>query len=112
MFKFKRKLKFRGQVYFESVYPDCLYMGLSYLKENICLYNSITIDMIGLPIFLMNLADEKITNAKDFSDSSDGNGAPCSDTSVIPKKVYLFHILPYLQKSALHLVRERSPTHC
>ena len=46
MIKLKRKLSFRGHVYFEAVSPDLLVsLALTYLKENNHLYSDIVIDV-------------------------------------------------------------------
>lgn len=43
MLKLKRKLVFRGHVYFEAVCPQSVYAALYYLKKHNPLYNDIEI---------------------------------------------------------------------
>ena len=53
MVKFKRKLKYRGHVYFESVRPDIILRLLQYLKLNNSLYHDIEIDVKNIRGFLV-----------------------------------------------------------
>ena len=52
MAKLKRKLNFRGHVFFQAVSREYIYAVFSYLKENNVFYSNINIDMASLPIFL------------------------------------------------------------
>ena len=47
--KLKRKLSYRGHVYFEAVRPESVHMALKYLKENNPLYGDICIDVNNIP---------------------------------------------------------------
>ena len=51
--KLKRKLQYRGHVYFESVRPDIIFRLLQYLKLNNWLYYDIEIDVKNIPSFLI-----------------------------------------------------------
>ena len=51
--KLKRKLQYRGHVYFESVRPDIIFRLLQYLKLNNSLYHDIEIDVQNIPSFLI-----------------------------------------------------------
>ena len=52
--KLKRKLQYRGHVYFESVRPNFILRFLQYLKLNNPLYHDIEIDLDNIPSFLIN----------------------------------------------------------
>ena len=45
MLKLKRKLQFRGHVYYQAVRPEIVLSALNWLKENNELYKTITIDI-------------------------------------------------------------------
>ena len=49
MLKLKRKLDYRGHVYFQSIRPAMISQALSFLKANSHLYDKIGIDMANLP---------------------------------------------------------------
>ena len=51
--KFKRKLQYKGHVYFESVRPNFIFIVLYYLKLNNSLYHDIAIDLKNIPSFLI-----------------------------------------------------------
>ena len=55
--KLKRKLSFRGHVYFEPVCPESLYQALLYLKENNPFYRDISINMNNIPNELTDLSE-------------------------------------------------------
>ena len=44
MLKFKRKLEFRGHVYFQAVHPEVVLNALNWLKVNNPFYNNISVD--------------------------------------------------------------------
>ena len=52
--KLKRKLQYRGHVYFESVRPNFILKFLQYLKLNYPLCNDIEIDLDNIPSFVIN----------------------------------------------------------
>ena len=58
MLKLKRKLEFRGNVYFQAVRPQFILDALNWLKINNTLYNNITIDINNISANLQNLGDE------------------------------------------------------
>ena len=57
MIKLKRKLVYRGHVYFEAVSPDAVRSALEYLKMNNPLYCDIVIDIGNIPANLLSLAE-------------------------------------------------------
>ena len=57
--KLKRKLCYRGHVFFEAVGPDVIVSVLDYLKEYNPLYNDITIDSNYSHV---NLSHEDVEN--------------------------------------------------
>ena len=52
--KLKRKLQYRGHVYFESVRPNFIMRLMQYLKLNNSLYHDIEINLGNVPNFLIN----------------------------------------------------------
>ena len=76
MVKLKRKLNFRGHVYFQAVSPESVDAALSYLKENNVFYSNINIDMASLPISLTNLSDEELTDSESRDDALEENDNP------------------------------------
>ena len=76
MVKLKRKLNFRGHVYFQAVSLESIYAALSYLKENNILYSNINIDMASLPISSTNLSDEELTDSESRDDAFELNYNP------------------------------------
>ena len=52
--KLKRKLQYRGHVYFESVRPNFIMRLLQYLELNNSLYHDIEINLGNVPNFLIN----------------------------------------------------------
>ena len=57
MVKLKRKLMYRGHVYFEAVSPDVVRSALQYLKLNNPLYSDIEIDIGQIPENLLSLIE-------------------------------------------------------
>ena len=57
--KLKRKLMYRGHVYFEPVRPDIIVDLLNYFKEHNPLYNNVTIDLNLVPQELLNFNDDE-----------------------------------------------------
>lgn len=55
--KLKRKMEFRGHVYFESVRPNCVHEALEYLKQFNPFYGNILINMNNIDKELICLAD-------------------------------------------------------
>ena len=55
--KLKRKMEYRGHVYFETVRPDIINRLLQYLKINNPLYNDIDIDLSQIPVDLTDMID-------------------------------------------------------
>ena len=57
MVKLKRKMVYRGHVYFEAVSPDLVRSALQYLKLNNPLYSDIVIDVGQIPQSLLSLVE-------------------------------------------------------
>ena len=53
--KFKRKLQFRGHVYFEAVRPEFIMSALNWLKANNPLYKDIQIDCTNISVQLTDM---------------------------------------------------------
>ena len=66
--KLKRKLSFRGHVYFEAVCPESINQALLYLKKYNPLYQNITMNTNNIPD---NLKDLKDSTTDDFHESFD-----------------------------------------
>ena len=57
MMKLKRKLEYRGHMYFDAVRPNFLSRVLQYLREKNHLYENIEIDISNLPSDICNSID-------------------------------------------------------
>lgn len=68
--KLKRKLEYRGHVYFEIVRPDFVLRLLQYLRSNNHLYKDVEINMDNIPNELISLNDENESSV-DFQIDSD-----------------------------------------
>lgn len=55
MLKLKRKLQFRGHVYFQAVRPDLLQEALYWLKANNLLYKDIVVEINNIEDSLLSL---------------------------------------------------------
>ena len=69
MIKLKRKLSFRGHVYFETVSPDLVNLTLTYLKDNNHLYSDIVIDVGQIPSSLLSLTEPVDNSDHDLDDT-------------------------------------------
>ncbi|XP_028413533.1 uncharacterized protein LOC114536369 [Dendronephthya gigantea] len=74
MLKLKRKLEFRGHVYFQAVRPQFVLNALNWLKVNNPLYHNITIDISSLGDNVTSLQqqqchDDLTTNKNNLSDN-------------------------------------------
>ena len=56
--KLKRKLNYRGHVYFEPVCPETIFLALLYLRQNNALYSVIEIALDNIPSNLLSLSAE------------------------------------------------------
>ena len=59
--KLKRKMSYRGHVYFEAVRPESLHQALIFLKENNSLYSDIDISLENIPNDLVSFSDDNHT---------------------------------------------------
>ena len=62
LLKLKRKLQFRGHVYFESVRPEFVLKALNWLKFNNALYKDIEVDCTNIDIDLTNTGENACDN--------------------------------------------------
>ena len=62
LLKLKRKLQFRGHVYFESVRPEFVLKALNLLKFNNVLYKDIEVDCTNIDIDLTNTVENACDN--------------------------------------------------
>ena len=84
MVKLKRKLMYRGHVYFEAVSPDIVQSALQYLKLNNPLYCDIEINVGNIPEHLLSLTepiDIPIEIEMDQNESDDLKGSRGQNTS-------------------------------
>ena len=58
--KLKRKLTYRGHVYFEAVRPELLNQTLMYLKENNPLYSDVSVDIGNITDNLLSFANDDV----------------------------------------------------
>ena len=65
MLKLKRKLEFRGHVYFQAVRPQLLLNALNWIKTHNALYKNITIDI--------GIIDRRMTSLQSCEDNLDAN---------------------------------------
>ena len=63
MLKLKRKLEFRGHVYFQAVRSQFIFDALNWLKLNNLLYNNITIDIKNINAKLASLDQDDSASA-------------------------------------------------
>ena len=74
--KLKRKLCYRGHVYFESVRPELIHQALTYLKENNALYSDISINLGNMPNNLLSLSDDDSDQESENIDTLEEVGSP------------------------------------
>ena len=73
LLKLKRKLEFRGHVYFEAVRPEFILAALNWLKANNVLYKDIEIDCTNVSRDLTEIALENEVNSSPMPHSSLAN---------------------------------------
>ena len=69
MLKLKRKLQFKGHVYFEAVRPAFIQAALTWLKENNKLYKDVVIDCGNISNQLTGTADDD-SSPSNYNDTS------------------------------------------
>ena len=74
--KLKRKLHFRDHVCFSHIWPEYVYLALSYLKVKNPYYKDITIDMGTLPSGLTDLVDQSEVDCPGPSDTLEEDENP------------------------------------
>ena len=95
MLKLKRKLIYRGHVFFEAVRPDVILTVLQYLKLSNFLYEDITIDESQISNNLLFLEDEEempllIENENQQEDSEN----PLDETRLGANETALISTIP------------------
>ena len=70
MLKLKKKLNFRGHVYFETVRPEFLEAALTWLKNNNKLYKDITIECANINPKFTDLQQTEIEGILDSPQNS------------------------------------------
>ena len=68
LLKLKRKLEFRGHVYFQAVRPQLLLNALNWLKNNNPLYKNITIHLGNIDTAMTLLQPHEDNSVSDVSD--------------------------------------------
>ena len=69
--KLKRKLTYRGHVYFEAVRPELLNQALMYLKENNPLYSDVSVNISNIPNNLLPFANDDIPGPSGTAEDSE-----------------------------------------
>ena len=59
LLKLKRKIQFRGHVYFEAVRPEFVMTALNWLKANNILYKDIQIDFTNISTELTSIMNDE-----------------------------------------------------
>ena len=86
MLKLKRKLQFRGHVYFQAVRPEAVLHGLQWLQRNNELYQNVSINLENIDRELSSLCDHEQETESDIASCSqtgslagycDGNDGDC-----------------------------------
>ena len=81
MLKLKRKLQFRGHVYFEAVRPESIQAALNWLKSNNILYKDVSIDCTNINNELTDITSPESNNSLQTSDTNDEASSPASPTA-------------------------------
>ena len=87
LLKLKRKLEFKGHVYFQAVHPQIVHAALTWLQLNNPLYANVGIDMTNIDNSLASITDE--CTLQDLSldlpdrptNNSDDNDDTCTSTT-------------------------------
>jgi len=75
MLKLKRKLQFRGHVYFQAVRPEVVLHVLQWLQENNELYQNVTINLENI--------DRELSSLCDHEQETESGIASCSETRIL-----------------------------
>ena len=75
MLKLKRKLQFRGHVYFQAVRPEVVLHALQWLQRNNELYENVAINIENI--------DDKLSNLCDQEQETESGIASCSQTGIL-----------------------------
>ena len=77
MLKLKRKLEFRGHVYFQAVRPQFIRHALNWLKLNNPLYNNFTIDINNISANLTSLEQNDNASSINFDENEKSSTDTC-----------------------------------
>ena len=111
MLKLKRKLEFRGHVYFQAVRPQFIFDALNWLKFNNPLYNNITIDINNISANLtsfeqqgnsdtnvdineINTSTHTLTSKQHINDNSEEREDPLNEYRQATNESCLQSVLP------------------
>ena len=75
MLKLKRKLQFRGHVYFQAVRPEVVLHALQWLQRNNELYENVAINLENI--------DHELSNLGDHEQETESGIASCSQTGIL-----------------------------
>ncbi len=78
MLKLKRKLEFRGHVYFQAVRPRIIENALNWLKHNNPLYFNVTTEMKNIDVNLKNMGQNEVSDT-DTSTEACSNKLPTNE---------------------------------
>ena len=73
--KLKRKIQFRGYVYFEAARPEFIMTALNWLKANNILYKDIQIDCTNISMKLTSIMNDEVDNTNSLPINSQNNNA-------------------------------------
>ena len=112
MLKLKRKLEFRGHVYFQAVRPQFVLNALNWLRVHNPLYHNITIDISGLgndltPYHEQQCCDDltakkdnftngtpHVAHPNDHDDDIEEQDDPLNEHRQAPNETFLQSVLP------------------
>ena len=96
MLKLKRKLQFRGHVYFQAVRPEVVLHALQWLKRNNELYENVAINLENIDRELSNLCDHEqetesgitsYSQTRILASACDDNDADCGEEHGVNEQV-------------------------
>ena len=75
LLKLKRKIQFRGHIYFEAVRPEFIMTAFNWLKANNILYKDIQIDCTNISMKLTSIINDEVDNTNSLPINSLNNSA-------------------------------------
>jgi len=106
MLKLKRKLRFRGHVYFQAVRPQALANALNWLKINNALYENITIDTNNVDNCLTSLNDNESLPDIDPSNPSDVEDDTIPDNDSICEQIQQIAHVDNVDRAGSHTMND------